>query len=65
MDVDSKYICFLQYKTNPIITYDKSGEFVNNVFLFADAGESQNICHEDDVIYIGFFTPPSLTFTKI
>lgn len=59
MDVDSKYIYFVQYKTNCIIVYDKSGNYVKQINLSVSSTEAENICHIGDTFYIGYYTSKS------
>ena len=59
MDVDSKYIYFVQYKTNCIIVYDKAGKYVKQINLSVSSTEAENICHVGDVFYIGYYTSSS------
>jgi hypothetical protein len=54
MDIDSKYIYFLQYNKNAIIMYNKAGEFVKEVPLPKTNHEPENICHIGDSFYIGY-----------
>lgn len=55
MDIDSKYIYFLQYNRNTIIMYNKAGEFVKEVPLPKTNKEPENICHIGDSFYIGYY----------
>lgn len=55
MDVDEKYIYFLQYKSNAIIVYDKQGNFVREILLPKTSYEAENIFHIGDVFYIGYY----------
>ncbi|MBQ9098346.1 MAG: hypothetical protein IJY50_02855 [Clostridia bacterium] len=58
MDVDSKYIYFLQYKTNCIVVYDKSGSFIRQIDLPQTSYEAENICHVGNVFYISYYQSP-------
>lgn len=55
MDVDSKYIYLVQYKTNSIIVHDKAGNFVRKIVLPKTSYEPENIFHIGDVFYIGYY----------
>ncbi|MBO5270133.1 MAG: hypothetical protein J6B77_05065 [Clostridia bacterium] len=54
MDIDSKYIYFLQYGKNCIMVYDKSGAFVREIPLPKTNHEPENICHIGDDFYVGY-----------
>lgn len=54
MDIDSKYIYFLQYKENCIQVYDKSGAHVRQIDLPKTSHEPENICHIGDTFYISY-----------
>ncbi len=56
MDIDSKYIYFLQWKKNCIQVYDKSGNYIRQIDLPIGFYEPENICHIGDVFYIGYYT---------
>lgn len=55
MDIDSKYIYFLQYKNNCIMVYTKAGKFVRQIDLPKTAYEPENICHIGSTFYIGYY----------
>ena len=55
MDLDSKYLYFLQYKSNSVIVYDKQGNFVREITLPKTSYEAENIFHIGDVFYIGYY----------
>lgn len=54
MDIDSKYIYFLQYGTNCIMVYDKKGNFVEKLLLPKASNEPENICHIGDDFYVAY-----------
>ena len=54
LGVDSKYLYFIQYKTNSIVVYDKSGEFVRIIVLPKTNNEPENISCIGDYFYIAF-----------
>ena len=64
MDVDGKYIYFLQYNINCIMVYDKQGAYVTRLDLPQTAKEAENICHVGDVFYIGYFDGSGGTLYK-
>lgn len=55
MDVDSKYIYFLQYNTNALLIYDKVGNFIKEVALPVSSNEPENIWHVGNDFYIGYY----------
>lgn len=55
MTCDSKYIYFLQYKSNSIIVYNKAGEFVREILLPKTSYEAENIFWIGDVFYVGYY----------
>ena len=55
MDIDSKYIYFLQYKNNCIMVYTKAGKFVRQIDLPKTSYEPENICHIGSTFYIGYY----------
>ena len=55
MDIDSKYIYFLQYKSNCIMVYNKAGQFVRQIDLPKTAYEPENICHIGSTFYVGYY----------
>ena len=55
MDIDSKYIYFLQYNKNCIVVYNKAGEFVRKIDLPKQDKEPENICHIGEDFYIGYY----------
>ena len=59
MDVDSKYIYFLQFGTNCIMVYNKEGAFVKKLLLPKADQEPENICHIGDDFYVGYYKSSS------
>ena len=59
MDVDDKYIYFLQFNKNSIIVYNKSGQFIREIALSKTSYEAENIFHIGETFYIGYYNSPS------
>ena len=55
MDLDERYLYFLQYNANSIIVYDKVGNFIREITLPKTSYEAENIFHIGDVFYIGYY----------
>ncbi len=58
MDVDSKYLYFVQYDQNTIQVYTKDGQYLRQIDLPVTEQEAESICHVGDVFYISYYTFP-------